>query len=58
MGYETSFSSIALSTYYSPSRFGDRSYRWIAYGRRELRFPTTFKAHQLTLDKALYVLSF
>ncbi len=35
------------------SRFGDRSYRWNAYGRRELRFPTAFKTHQLSLDEAL-----
>ena len=33
------------------SRFGDRSYR--EHCRRELRFPTTFKTHQLTLDEAL-----
>ena len=30
----------ALSTYYCLPRFGDRSDRWVAYGRRELRFPT------------------
>ena len=31
----------------------DRSNRWPAYGPRELRFPPTFKTHQLTLDVAL-----
>ena len=35
--------SSALSTYYYRSRFGDRSYRWTAYGRGELRCPTTFQ---------------
>ena len=50
IGQEIIIRSSASSTYYCRSRFGDRSYRWTTYGRRELRFPTTFKTHQLTFD--------
>ncbi len=35
------------------SRPGGRSYQSAAYGRRELRIPTTFKTYQLALDLAL-----